>query len=170
MERVLRYLADGMIVLVGVVVLVVIGIRYTSFFSVTGRVFQPSVEQAVGEQLDPATVGIDFEAGARTLIMVLHSDCQFCQQSMPFYRRVLEFDTADTQVVVATSHDDNGIDDYLASERVEPDALVFVEPRKLPVAGTPTLLLVDGQGLITHAWIGLLNGDREAEVISALFG
>lgn len=32
------------------------------------------------------------------------------------------------------------------------------------------MLLVDGQGLITHAWIGLLNGDREAEVISALFG
>lgn len=163
MERLLRSVADGMIILVGVVVLGVIGIRYLPFL-------QPPTEQAVGTRLDPATVGIDFGAGQKTLIMALQSDCGFCQQSMPFYRRLLGEDAAATQVVIAVPPHDDGIRDYLASERVKPDVIAFVERGALPVAGTPTLLLVDSQGLITHAWVGLLNDAGEAEVMGALSG
>lgn len=53
---------------------------------------------------------------------------------------------------------------------IDPDAVVFVEGGVLPVSGTPTLLLVDSEGLVTHAWIGLLDAGREADVIEALFG
>lgn len=169
MDRVLGLLADALIVVVAVVVLGVIGIRYTSFLG-TPTDFRTPGAQAVGERLDSVTVGIDFGAGAKTLVMALDSDCVFCQQSMPFYRRLLEADRADTQIVVATSPDDRAIIDYLATERVNPDTVVFVEPGTLPVPGTPTLLLVDDQGLITHAWVGLLDDYREAEVISSIFG
>ena len=101
---------------------------------------------------------------------MLQSECGYCQQSIPFYRRLLEHDTADVQIVVAAPPHDTGIEDYLASEWVNPDAVVFVEGGVLPVSGTPTLLLVDSEGLVTHAWIGLLDAGREAEVIDALFG
>ena len=169
MDRVLGLLADALIVVVAVVVLGVIGIRYTSF-SGTPTDFRTPGDRAVGEQLDSVVVGIDFGAGEKTLVMALDSDCVFCQQSMPFYRRLLEADRADTQIVVATSPDDSAIVDYLSTERVSPDNVVFVAPGTLPVPGTPTLLLVDDQGLITHAWVGLLDDYREAEVISSLFG
>ena len=167
MDRVLARLADGFIILVSVVVLGVIGIRYTSLLELP---IQSPANQAVGEQLDSVALGVDFDAGAKTLIMVLHSDCVFCQQSVPFYRRLLESNTADTQMVVAASPDDDAMINYLEAEDINPDTLVFVEPEMVPVPGTPTLLLVDDQGLITHAWVGLLSDDREAEVIDALFG
>ena len=58
---------------------------------------------------------------------------------------------------------------YLASEDVTPDSVVFVDDGVLPVSGTPTLLMVDRDGVVTNAWIGLLSEERKAEVIDALF-
>ena len=120
--------------------------------------------------MDTAATGIDYSAGDRNLVMALQSDCPFCQESMPFYRRLLERDTADVQIVVVAPPQDTNINDYLASEGVYPDSIVFVAPGVLPVSGTPTLLLVNGEGLVTRAWIGVLSPEREAEVIDALFG
>ena len=121
--------------------------------------------EAVGQRIDGA--GLDL-APYPTLIMALRSDCGFCQESMPFYRRLLARDRAGVRIIVAAPPADTGIADYLASESVNPDTVAFVEPDAVPVSGTPTLLLVDGEGLVTHAWIGLLNAEREAEVLDAV--
>lgn len=128
----------------------------------------PTAPETFDVWIDEST-GIDPANAPRTLIMALDSGCGFCQESMPFYRRLLEHDTSDVQIVVAAPPYDTGIGDYLASEGVEPDSVVFAEPGALPVSGTPTLLLVDGEGLVTHAWIGLLSADREQEVFDALW-
>ncbi len=48
--------------------------------------------------------------------------------------------------------------------------VLFVELGVLPVSGTPTLLLVGSDGLVTHSWIGLLDAKREAELLRVLFG
>ncbi len=90
---------------------------------------------------------------------------------MPFYRRLVVVDRGDTQIVVVAPPRDAGvIGDYLASEGVAPDSVVFLGSGLLPVGGTPTLLMVDRDGVVTNAWIGLLDNEREAEVIDALFG
>lgn len=88
---------------------------------------------------------------------------------MSFYRRVAASATTDVQVVVAAPPDDTGIHERLEAESLEPDALVIVERGVLPVSGTPTLLLVDNEGLVTHAWIGRLDADGEADVLNVLF-
>lgn len=123
-----------------------------------------------GVRLDDQSTGIDFAEGKQTLIMVLQSDCTFCHQSMSFYRRLLEHDRNDVQIVVAAPPHDSGLGDYLTSESIEPDSVVFVDSGVIPATGTPTLLLVDGDGLVMHTWIGLLNAERETEVFEALFG
>ena len=102
--------------------------------------------------------------------MVLQSDCSYCQESMPFYRRLLEHDRADVHVVVAAPPTDTGIGNYLASEGVNPDSVVLLESSVLSVPGTPALLVVGSDGAVTHYWIGLLDTDREVEVVEALFG
>ncbi len=53
------------------------------------------------------SVGIDFSAYPRTLMMVLHSECGYCHESVPFYRRVITR-AVDLQVVVVASSDDVG--------------------------------------------------------------
>ena len=102
--------------------------------------------------------------------MALDSGCIFCRESMAFYRRVATRDAPDVRVVVAASPDDTGIREYLKAEDLEPDALVVIERGVLPVSGTPTLLLVDSEGVVTHAWIGRLDADGEADVFNALVG
>lgn len=158
---ILGKLADAITVVVGVTLLVALGARYLSSGPVT---------PGVGGHLDPA-VGIDVAAGSQALVLALQSDCSFCQESMPFYRRLLvERNSGDLQIVVAAPSHDVGIGEYLAQEEFHPDDVVFVERGQLPVAGTPTLLVVDASGTVTHAWIGRLDAEQEAEVMSVLFG
>jgi len=147
-------LADGLTVAVAVVILGIIGARF-----IPGERMAP-----VDTTIDGRAVGIDFGAAEQTLIMVLQSDCRYCERSRPFYER-LPGDTS-TQIVIAAPVGDTDIEGY--RELIEPDELVFVESGVLPVGGTPTLLLVDPEGRVDAAWIGLLDSEREAEVMDAL--
>ena len=40
------------------------------------------------------------------------------------------------------------------------------ELASLKIAGTPTLLLVDRGGVVKNVWVGQLNGQGEADVLS----
>ncbi len=156
----LSQLADGATIAVAVAILVLVGSQFRPS-GVAGMSESELVEFRAGDVLD---------LDGRTLLMVLRSDCRFCQQSMPFYRRLLERDSQDVEIVVVAPPFDAGIEGYLASEGITPDSVMFVQRDTLPVQGTPTLLLVDGDGMVTHAWIGLLDAEREADVLGVLFG
>ena len=80
-----------------------------------GNLYWPRAEplpQFEDVRLEPE-IGIDFTARPRTLVMVIQSSCGYCQESAPFYRRIIERDAADVQVVVAAPSTDAGIDSYL---------------------------------------------------------
>lgn len=116
---------------------------------------------------------VDWTAAEHTLVLSLDSECMFCTESIPFYRRVQTHDgvTSDVQIVVVAPFYDLEMEDYLVEQGLQPDEVVMVnELNTLPDSGTPTLLLVDRDGLVTHAWIGLLSSDREEEVLTAVFG
>lgn len=140
-------------------VLVWAGARYTG----------QSGSSAVGRQLD-GSVGIDFDASARTLVLFLRSDCVFCRTSMSFYRQLASANAVGVRIVVAAPAADTGIRRYLVSENLEPDAVVFAEEGELPVFGTPTLFMVDAKGVVMRSWVGRLDADGEAEVLRVLFG
>ena len=72
------------------------------------------------------------------------------------------------QIAVVAPPSDTGISDYLSSEGIIPDILIFADGNTVPVAATPTLLLVDRTGAVTNAWFGLLTPDQEAEVFELL--
>lgn len=159
----LQTVGDLLTVVVSIAVLGVLGARFLA----------PSTTSATGPtdvRLGGPALGVDFTVSSKTLIMALRSDCGFCQESMPFYRQLLAHDRDGLQVVVASPIGDTKIHNYLDSERVMPDDVVFVAAGILPVSGTPTLLAVDSEGLVTHSWLGLLDAEREADVLDVLFG
>ena len=160
-EKLLARFADVVAIAVGVAFLVIV---VPPFFA-----SPPDPMDAVNVQLDAESVGVDFASSPRTLIMALHSECAFCLESMPFYRRVTNR-MSDSQIVVAAMWDDTNVGQYLAQHKVVPDALVHVDAETLPVSGTPTLLMVDATGLVTHAWVGMLTPDLEADVLRAVLG
>ena len=138
--------------------------------AVAGRLFPSPAEppSSIGAVLS-ASIGIDFSGRQQTLILFLQSDCPYCHESLPFYQRLLAPDRTDVQIVVAAPASDARIRAYLIMQGIKPDAVIYVERSDLPVSATPTLLVVDSDGAITHSWIGLLDAEREAEVLDVLF-
>lgn len=117
-------------------------------------------------RLDGAALGVEWSDP--TLIMVLRSDCGYCQESMPFYRRLTA--EAEIPVIVAARIGDDGIRDYLAEQGVQPDELVMTVGWETPATGTPTIFLVDGDGVVMSAWVGWLSPESEEEVLAAVRG
>ena len=115
------------------------------------------------------SVDIDFSAAARTLLVALQRPCRFCDDSMPFYRRLASRAAGrnDVRIVVVAPPRNHGIGDYLESRGFEPDAVVLAE--RFPVPGTPSLLAVDAEGSLMHMWAGLLDASQEAEVLDVIF-
>jgi len=98
--------------------------------------------------------GWDWGGHDRTLLLVLRKGCHFCEDSAPFYQRLVAKQQQDNPKVVQ-------------SERLGVQALPGVPLQTLKVSGTPTLLLVDRSGTVLNTWIGVLSPRQELEVMRA---
>lgn len=153
----LSRLADGLTVVVAMSILIVLGMRLFA---------RPTEPPAVTDVQLSAELGIDFAAAERTLVVVLQSDCPYCEQSKPFYGRLADEQRRGVQIAIAAPPGDTGIADY--SALLDTNVVVFPDRGELPVNSTPTLLLVNGEGVVEVSWIGLLDDRREEEVVAAL--
>lgn len=57
---------------------------------------------------------------------------------------------------------------YLNSEGVRVDQVEQVQLPEVGIRGTPTMLLVDGRGIVTNIWTGLLRPAEQEQVLSVL--
>jgi thioredoxin-related protein len=136
------------------------------------RFFKPSLkinEIKVGDRLMPLK-GWDWSAHDRTLLLVLKKGCHFCEDSAPFYQRlVTEQLQGTTAALLAVFPDDKDqVTDVLKSEGLQLPALAGVSLEVLKVSGTPTLLLIDTGGTVVDAWAGELSPRQELEVMKAV--
>ncbi len=122
---------------------------------------------------DPVEVpNARFESARQTLLMVMDSNCRYCTESMPFYRRLLEANAkgaAGTRTVAIGTEPVETIQAYLRSHGVTIEAIADAE-KQLKVAGTPTLLLVDNAGRVSQMWRGRLSEAGERDVFSRVVG
>jgi hypothetical protein len=57
---------------------------------------------------------------------------------------------------------------YLQRLGIAVDEVKQAPLESIRVEGTPTLLLIDGSGVVTGEWVGKLSGEKEAEVIKRI--
>lgn len=156
---------DALVAVGCVASLLVIGTRLWGPDRVVAGAFPDVTGTAIAD-----TVRIDWSSAERTLVLSLHSDCGFCTASLPFYKRLLETRSdAPVQVVAAASPQDADIHAYLDRAGVRVDRVVTVEAGELPIAATPTLFLVEPDGVIAGTWVGRLDEEQETAVMEALF-
>ena len=117
-----------------------------------------------------AVQGIDFARSKKTLLMFLQQDCSVCQQSLPFYRDLMETypDRAAVQFVLVTPNKTRIADEYFrqaglafSSVRQEPTGI-------LGVTLTPTLILADSNASVQGSWVGLLSVESQSEIRNKL--
>ena len=156
---------------------VVANVIVIAFAVVVGTVFlkdrfapapsEPATIKA-GERLaNPA--GWDWGAHRRTLVLGLRKGCHFCEDSAPFYQRlVARKQGAENSAIVAVFPDSaDAVKEILQSEGLDVHALTGVPLETLKIAGTPTVLLVDNSGTVLNAWAGVLSPPEELEVMKA---
>jgi hypothetical protein len=114
--------------------------------------------------------GWDWGAHDQTLVLGLRKGCHFCEDSAPFYQRLIaqQHQGGSNSTIVAVFPDSaDTAKEVLQSEGLGVQALGGVPLETMKFSGTPTLLLVDRSGTVVNAWIGMLSPREELEVIRA---
>ncbi|HJX29255.1 MAG TPA: hypothetical protein VJ885_15195 [Thermoanaerobaculia bacterium] len=129
-------------------------------------------EAEVGDQLDALRPVIP--AGSdRAMVVALSPTCHFCNESMPFYKQLIDQRNqsgSGVKVIAAVPRDEAKAEEQqkFATAGVQPDALVTVDFASIKVPGTPTILLVDKQGKVLDVWVGKLDASGEKDVLAKL--
>lgn len=115
---------------------------------------------------------LDYKTHSRTLILALDKDCVYCEGSTGFYKRLLDSQATaagNTQFVAILPNDDWETKQYLRKEGLERlPHLSNVKLGQLKITALPTLILVDRMGRVLQSWSGLLDEQRENQVLEAI--
>lgn len=108
----------------------------------------------------------------RTLLLALSTRCRYCSESAPFYRRLVETlnERTDTKLIAVLPEEVSEGEEYLKNLGISIKDVRQTPLALIHVSATPTLLLVDKSGAVTHSWLGQLTAEQEEEVLSVSRG
>ena len=144
------------------------------------RFLWPGGGAAPAQRADPrippgtkaALPGVDWAKNGRTLLLVLSRDCRYCTESAPFYRRLVS-ETEGREGVRLVAVFPQGVEEgrqYLEGLGVNVHEIMQAAPSSTGAVGTPTLVIVDGDGVVRNSWVGQLAAPEESEVLNELKG
>jgi hypothetical protein len=125
-------------------------------------------EVRIGTSIKNRLPDMDWAKNGRTLVMALSTQCHFCTESAPFYRRLAGATAGNLKTVAILPQPVPEAQHYLSGEGVHVDEVRQGTVRSMGLAGTPTLLLVDGAGVVRNLWVGKLEPNQEIQVLNAL--
>lgn len=154
-------------ILIIIVAIALGGVLVQKYFFAAPNSRPERVQPVVGAKMEILDVG--WSQQPKTLILALQTGCHFCNESAPFYQRVIETVKGKNIRLVAVFPTDA----EKGKAHLNKLGLTDIEVRSssldsLQVSGTPTLILTDEKGEITDYWVGKLSADKEDEVISKL--
>lgn len=130
----------------------------------------PQVEK--GESFDQLKAVVP--AGTnRALVVAVSPTCHFCNDSMPFYKRLIDERNqkgSQVKVIAAVPAEEAKAEEAkkFADAGAQPDGMVHVDFSSIKVPGTPTLLLVDNNGKVLDVWVGKQDEKGEQDILEAL--
>jgi hypothetical protein len=122
----------------------------------------------VGKRLDIS--GENWKESEATLVFAMSTSCHFCSASAPFYQKltgdVLPSMRGKVKTLAVLPESREAAEVYTKNTLgVQFDA---IQQARADVPGTPTLLLVDRNGVVKDAWLGLLDRDRQPRMVAEL--
>jgi thiol-disulfide isomerase/thioredoxin len=112
--------------------------------------------------------GIDWSKSTRTVVLALSTTCHFCSESAPFYQKLQQQKPNSVRLVAVLPQPVEDSRNYLNKLGVSVTDVVQSSLASVGVSGTPTLLLIDNQGLVTDSWVGKLSDSEAAKVIAQI--
>ena len=124
----------------------------------------------VGQRLD--LPGERWASAPMTLVLAINSQCRFCEESLPLYRKLCGSRGSPPRVayrVIAVSEEPwQSLAGFLHRNGLGVDAVVSTPLDRLGIRGTPTVLVADSAGVVRSIFIGKLAEAREGALIKAV--
>jgi hypothetical protein len=164
----IELVANVAIIITAVLLVALAANRY--FFTPQSASDQAAARQSIKAGDKVTLPDFNWAQSERTLLLVLSTNCRYCTESAPFYQRLAQEKTkrGGTRLVAVLPQDDAASRKYLSDHGVSVDEIRRAALGDIPVGGTPTLILADQTGAVITSWIGKLESDKEAEVLSRL--
>lgn len=109
----------------------------------------------------------------RAMVVALSPTCGYCNESMPFYKRLIDERNSKSSPVkvIAAVPSDQAIQEEnqkFAQAGVKPDQVIKMDFAAIKVPGTPTVLHVDSNGKVLDVWVGKQDSGGERQILKAL--
>jgi hypothetical protein len=113
---------------------------------------------------------VDWTAHKRTMVLVLSTRCRFCSENAPFFRRLAQEiqGRGDAGMIAVFPQDVKQGAAYLEGLGVRVDTVIQAPVSSVGAKGTPTLIVADGEGFVSRAWVGRVPFEKESELIGWL--
>jgi hypothetical protein len=114
--------------------------------------------------------GVDWAKADQTVLIAMRKDCRFCSESAPFYRRLVPELTkqGNSRVIALLPERENGGEAYISELGIPVSESKHVALASLGIKITPTLAIVDRNGVVTDMWVGKLPPRIESAVMKRL--
>jgi hypothetical protein len=132
------------------------------------RIPRIATAPAPGVDFKSRLPGVDWHKNGRTLVLAISTQCHFCKDSTPFYRKLQEQVGKNLKTVAVLPQPVAEAEQYLNGEDVHVDQVKQASMGDIGVQGTPTMLLVNSAGVVTKTWVGKIQPEQEQEVLAAL--
>ena len=122
---------------------------------------------SIGNRLEVQPV--NWSSNAKNIVLVLSTTCKYCKASAGFYQRLAqECEDRHIRTIALFPQSVEQARAYLENEGVRVTEIWQAQPGKLNVQGTPTVLLVDNNGVVQHVWTGKLPANQEKDLLDTL--
>jgi thioredoxin-related protein len=150
-----------------IVVAVVFGVVLVQKYFFTSANQPTRVQPTVGAKMKIPNE--DWSKQSKTVILALQTTCHFCNESAPFYKRLMQAVQGKNIKIVAVFP--QTVEESTA--HLTQLGVIGMEVKQAPISaldtsGTPTLILTNDKGEVTNYWVGKLPPDKETEVINTL--
>ena len=159
----------GVNIAIAFAILVIAGVLVKrTFFAEQAK--QPTIEAQAQQLLGTRITvpGADWAQTKKSLVIILKKDCIYCDAVAPTYRQLIgEAEKANVKLIAILPNSLQVGREYVQAlglpiENVQAGVLASY---KIP--GTPSVLVVDAEGIVRGVWIGAEPG-REQEMLAKL--
>lgn len=120
------------------------------FFSQTTQRLEPTIGKKV-------TLANDVLANTKSLILVLQTGCHFCNESLPFYKKLIDQSRGQVNFIAIFPQPVEEGKTHLEKNGIVGLKVIQTPIREMDVNGTPTLILTNSEGIIEKYWTGKLT-------------
>ena len=126
----------------------------------------PAQASLVGQTI--TLPGVHFAPQSKTLILAISTTCHFCKDSEPFYQKLAAGNKSRMKIIAVLPQPLAEARTYVQNSIAPSVEVVSSQMNSIGVSGTPTVLLVDGNGKVQQAWVGKLSDQGQQQVQSVL--